>query len=47
MNPEFRNIFPVSSRGFSGQIPVGIVPSPVGLIENLGGNKFQGKYGIK
>ncbi len=29
MNPEFWNIFPVSSRGFSGWIPVGIVPSPI------------------
>jgi hypothetical protein len=30
MNPEFRNIFPVSSRGFSRRIQVGIVPSPIG-----------------
>jgi hypothetical protein len=34
MNPEFWNIFPVSSRGFSGRIPVGIVPSPVGHGKN-------------
>jgi hypothetical protein len=33
MNPEFWNIFPVSSREFSGRIPVGIVPSPVGYIK--------------
>ncbi len=32
MNPEFWNIFPVSSRGFSGRIPVGIVPSPIGYL---------------
>jgi hypothetical protein len=30
MNLEFWKIFPVSSRGFSGRISVGIVPSPVG-----------------
>jgi hypothetical protein len=30
MNPEFWNIFSMSSRGFSGRIPVGIVPSPIG-----------------
>ncbi len=30
MNPEFSNIFSVSSRGFSGQFPVGIVPSSIG-----------------
>jgi hypothetical protein len=30
MNPAFWNIFPGSSRGFSGRIPVGIVPSPIG-----------------
>jgi hypothetical protein len=35
MNPEFRNIFPVSSRGFSGRVPVGIVPSPIGYF-NIG-----------
>jgi hypothetical protein len=29
MNPGFWNIFPVSSRGFSGRISVGIVPSSV------------------
>jgi hypothetical protein len=30
MNLEFWNIFPVSSRGFFGRIPVGIVASPIG-----------------
>jgi hypothetical protein len=30
MNREFWNIFSVSSRGFFGWIPVGIVPSPIG-----------------
>jgi hypothetical protein len=30
INPEFWNIFPVSSRGFSGRILVGIVPSLIG-----------------
>ncbi len=30
MKPEFWNIFFVSSREFSGWIPFGIVPSPVG-----------------
>jgi hypothetical protein len=30
MNPEFWNIFPVSSRGFSGRILVEIVSIPIG-----------------
>jgi hypothetical protein len=32
MNPEFWNIFPVSSRGFSGRIPAGIVQNPIGVL---------------
>ncbi len=30
MNPEFWNVFPVSSRGLSGRILVGIIPIPIG-----------------
>jgi hypothetical protein len=31
MNSEFWNIFQWISNGFSDRIPIGIVPSPVGL----------------
>jgi hypothetical protein len=43
MNSEFWNIFQVSIRGFSGQIPVGIVPSPVGYLGYL---KTVKKFGF-
>ncbi len=41
MNPEFWNIFLVSSRGFFGRIPVGIVPSPIGQFIRMFCHPFQ------
>ncbi len=32
MNSEFWNIFQWKSNGFSDRIPIGIIPSPVGLL---------------
>jgi hypothetical protein len=44
MNSEFWNIFPVSSRGFSGRIPVGIVPSPNGFPSSIFSVKLRSSY---
>jgi hypothetical protein len=47
MNSEFWNIFQWNSIGFSDRIPIGIVPSPVGLLKPKMGDYFYEPDGSK